>query len=78
MYEQNQTIYEIWDGSQLNCSFRRCVDRRLYQMWEEQVNIAETLILSDEEEEPIWKFNSTGCSPPNLSIMSLILGGGGG
>jgi hypothetical protein len=47
-------------------------------MWGEQVNIAETLILSDEEEEPIWKFNSTGCSPPNLSIMSLILGGGGG
>jgi hypothetical protein len=27
--EQNKTIAELWDGSNLKCTFRRCVDRSL-------------------------------------------------
>jgi hypothetical protein len=52
--EQNATIADIWDGSQLKCSFKRCVDRRLFQRWEELVGIAESIVLIDEEDEPVW------------------------
>jgi hypothetical protein len=59
VYEQNHTIVDIWDGTQLKCSFRRCVDRRFYQMWEELVSIAESLVLTDEEDDYVWQFNSS-------------------
>jgi hypothetical protein len=52
--EQNATIADIWDGSQLKCSFKRCVDRRLFQRWEESVGIAESIVLIDEEDGPVW------------------------
>jgi hypothetical protein len=58
--EQNSTITEIWDGAQLKCSFRRCVDRRLFHMWEELVGIAESLVLSEDEDESLWQFSSYG------------------
>jgi hypothetical protein len=38
--EQNKTISEIWDGTNLKCTFMRCVDARLYNLWEELVSIA--------------------------------------
>jgi hypothetical protein len=58
--EQNHTIAEIWDGTHLKCSFRRCVDRRLYQLWEELVSIADALVLTEDEDEPVWQFSSNG------------------
>jgi hypothetical protein len=38
--EQNKTISEIWDGTNLKCTFMRCIDARLYNLWEELVSIA--------------------------------------
>jgi hypothetical protein len=32
--EQGKTIAELWDGVDLKCTFRRCVDSRLMEMWE--------------------------------------------
>jgi hypothetical protein len=48
--EQNKTIAELWDGNELRCTFKRCVDRRLFDMWEELLSIASTICLTDEEE----------------------------
>jgi hypothetical protein len=39
--EQNKAIAKLWDGSNLKYTFRRCVDRRVYNMWEEVCVIAE-------------------------------------
>jgi hypothetical protein len=36
-------------GCNLKCTFRRCVDLRLLNMWEEVVSIAEAVVLSGEE-----------------------------
>jgi hypothetical protein len=73
VYEQNHTIADIWDGTQLKCSFRRCVDRRFYQMWEELVSIAESLVLTDEEDDYAWQFNSSRIysSQSLYSVISL-------
>uniref|UniRef100_A0A0A9B5C6 Reverse transcriptase zinc-binding domain-containing protein n=1 Tax=Arundo donax TaxID=35708 RepID=A0A0A9B5C6_ARUDO len=34
---QTASIAEIWDGQNLRCTFRRCVDSRFMQLWEELV-----------------------------------------
>jgi hypothetical protein len=44
----------------LKCTFRRCVDVRLFNMWDEVVSIASALELTGEEDEPIWPFHSSG------------------
>jgi hypothetical protein len=51
--EQNKYVADLWDGVDLKCTFRRCVDVRLFNMWEEVVNIASTAIFSADEDEPI-------------------------
>jgi hypothetical protein len=57
--EQNKSIAELWDGSNLRCTFRRCVDIRLYNMWEELLSIASSICLSDKDDDMVWMFNSS-------------------
>jgi hypothetical protein len=49
--EHNKTIAELWDGENLMCTFRRCVDRRLFDLWEEVLSITTSLELTTEEDE---------------------------
>jgi hypothetical protein len=58
--DENKTITEIWDGTNLKCTFRRCVDIRLFNLWEELISIASSISLSDAEDEMIWSFHSFG------------------
>jgi hypothetical protein len=60
MNEQNKTVAKLWDGCNLKCIFRRCVDAMLFNLWEEVLGIASTINLSPKEEEPIWQFHSSG------------------
>jgi hypothetical protein len=57
--EQNKSIAELWDGCNLRCAFRRCVDIRLYSMWQELLSIASTICLNDKEDEMVWQFHSS-------------------
>jgi hypothetical protein len=54
--EQNNSVAQLWDGTNLKCMFKRCVDQRLFHMWEEIVEIASTIVFSDREDELIWQF----------------------
>ena len=58
--QQNCTIAEVWDGSQLKITFRRCFDHSLLLRWYDLVYIAESLVLSEEQDMPVWKFESKG------------------
>jgi hypothetical protein len=58
--EQNMSVTELWDDSNLKCTFRRCVDLKLFHLWEEVVSIASSINFMDEEDEPIWQFYSSG------------------
>jgi hypothetical protein len=40
-------------------------------MWEELISIAESLVLTDEEDEPVCQFNSTGIYS-SQSLYSVI------
>jgi hypothetical protein len=52
-------VAELWDGCNLKCTFRRTVDVRLFNLWEEVLSIASSLVLSSEEDEPMWQFHSS-------------------
>jgi hypothetical protein len=69
--EQNKTIAELWDGVDLKCSFRRCVDVRLFNVWEEIVSRVESLNLNDEEDELLWMHSSSGIYSSH-SLYSVI------
>jgi hypothetical protein len=36
------------------------VDVRLHNLWEEILSIACTITFTDEEDEPVWQFQSSG------------------
>jgi hypothetical protein len=36
------------------------VDARLYNMWEELVGIASSLVLTSEEDQMVWQYQSSG------------------
>jgi hypothetical protein len=44
--EKSGTIAELWDGVSLKCTFRRCVNLRMMNLWDEVVGIASSLELS--------------------------------
>jgi hypothetical protein len=48
--ERNKSVAELWDEENLKCSFHRCVDRRLFDLWGELINLVGTVEMSDEED----------------------------
>jgi predicted RNA methylase len=51
---------EAWDGVNLKFTFRRTVDRELWESWEELKQIVSSIHKTDEEDAIIWQFNSSG------------------
>jgi hypothetical protein len=58
--EHNKSMSELWDGETLKCTFRRCIDRRLFDMWDELVNLVTIVEMSEEDDALIWQFQSNG------------------
>jgi hypothetical protein len=58
--EQNRAVADVRDGSNVRCTFRRCVDERFMFMWEELVNLVSTVSMSENEDAMIWQFQSSG------------------
>jgi len=54
MNPEGKTIEDLWDGVNLQCTFRRNVSRDLYQSWLDIVELVASVELSDEEDEMIW------------------------
>jgi hypothetical protein len=68
--EKTSTIAELWDGHNLKCTFKRTMSERLGRVWLEIVQLASTIIFSEEEDALIWSFSSNGIY---TYIESLIL-----
>jgi hypothetical protein len=58
--EQNYSISELWDGTNLKITFRRCFDHNLMLQWLEILQIAQTLQLSSESDTLVWKSEPNG------------------
>jgi hypothetical protein len=55
-----KTVVDLWDGQQLKCDFRRAFTPHMMELWFELVEIAQTITFSEEEDQPIWKYESKG------------------
>jgi hypothetical protein len=58
--EKGKTLAELWDGVNLKCTFRRTVSEGLYQSWLDIIELVSTVQFTNEEDEMIWQFNSSG------------------
>jgi hypothetical protein len=58
--QQTKTIADLWDGNQLRCTFRRAFSEDLMIQWQEVLAIAGSIVLSDQEDQMIWMYESTG------------------
>ena len=58
--EQGATISQVWDETDLKLTFRRTVSQQLMLQWEELLQIVNSVVLNNEEDTIIWKFNSNG------------------
>jgi hypothetical protein len=58
--EKSQTIFDLWDGTNLKCTFRGGVYSWLMNLWLEVVQLASTIVFTDDEDSLIWLFNSNG------------------
>jgi hypothetical protein len=56
--DQGRTVEEAWDGWNLKFTFRRIVNKKVMELWEEVKLIASSIQLKDEEDIIIWQFNS--------------------
>jgi hypothetical protein len=65
--QQGKSISDIWNGEELQLSFRRNVSERLMRMWEELNSIGESINLTEEEDSIMWSFSSSG----QYSVQSL-------
>jgi hypothetical protein len=51
--QQTKTIEELWDGSQLRCTFRRTFTAELLIQWQEILVIASSISFTDSEDQLI-------------------------
>jgi hypothetical protein len=58
--EQGCTIREAWDGTNLKFTFRRTVNKGVMLLWQELLQIASEICFSEEPDQMIWQFSSTG------------------
>ena len=73
--EKSTSIADLWDGNTLNCTFRRCVDRRLADQWDLVVQLASTIEFKEEDDEMVWVFSSSG-KYSSQSLYGVINFGG--
>lgn len=52
--DQSTTIDDMWNSTNLKCTSRGCVDHKLTRQRDEQIQIASTLVLTDNEGGIIW------------------------
>jgi hypothetical protein len=57
--EHNCLISDVWVVGELKLSFRRCFNKKLLGLWDELVAIVQDLVLANEEDQMVWKVNSS-------------------
>jgi len=69
--QQNVSVADVWDGSDLKLSFRRGVNENQMQEWLNLVDIAESISYTEDCDAIIWAFDSS--SKFNVQAMYIKL-----
>jgi hypothetical protein len=67
--EQNKSVADLWDGHVPKYTFRRCVDIKVFNLWEEVVSLAATIDFSDDDDAMVWQFQLSGVIHRNPCIV---------
>ena len=67
--QQGKSVREVWDGENLMLTFRRTVSEQGMNLWWELVNLMSEVTLSEEEDQIIWAYSSSG----KYSVQSLYI-----
>jgi hypothetical protein len=66
--EQNKTIADLWNGENLKYIFKRCVDVKLFNLWEELVSLVTTIEFSGEK---VFKSSRVYSSQSLYSVINF-------
>jgi hypothetical protein len=58
--QQTKIVREIWDGQQIRGTFRRTFTEEMMMQWHELLVIANNIVLSEDEDQLIWQFETNG------------------
>lgn len=58
--EQNITVHEAWDGTQIRCTFRRNFTAEMLEQWRELEAIADSICFTEIEDAVVWKYECNG------------------
>ena len=58
--EQEITIVDAWDGEQLRLTFRRNFGDNLMRQWYDLVEIAKSIVFTQEDDSLIWQLENKG------------------
>jgi hypothetical protein len=67
--EQGITIRDVWDGVHLRLTFKKTVDQETLTQWEELMQIASSIQLSEDDDAIIWQYTSSG----KYAVQSLYV-----
>jgi hypothetical protein len=73
--EQQTTLAQVWDGTNLKLTFRRTISHALLDRWLELLALMQTISMSDSDDSPIWLFHSSGVYSVS-SFYGVINNGG--
>jgi hypothetical protein len=73
--EQQSTLAQVWDGTNLKMTFRRTVNQVLFDRWLELLALMQTVSMTDSDDSPIWLFLSSGVYSVS-SFYGIINNGG--
>jgi hypothetical protein len=73
--EQNRSIADLWDGSSLKVTFRRCFDHNLMLQWFEIQQIAQTISFDGTKDSLIWNWEANGIY--SVKSMYAVINFGG-
>lgn len=65
--QEGKTVHDVWDGENLMLTFRRNVSARDMNLWYELHNLMDSISLTEEEDNILWNYTSTG----KYSVQSL-------
>ena len=58
--QHGKTVREVWNGEELQLSFRRGVSERIMGMWEELKAVVQSITLNNEVDQILWTYSSSG------------------
>ena len=66
---------QVWDGLNLQLTFRRCVDEHTLNLWNEMQDLVKGFSPSNDLDKPVWSLDSKGFYSAKYMYKMINFGG---